>query len=54
MKRMDIRLDLHAQHLGSTYSEAFFAAMMHEGGRQEAETHEPVSLWDWLFTYTAQ
>lgn len=47
------RLDLHSQQLGTTYSEAFFAAMMHEGGRYEAEHNTPVSLWDWFFTYTA-
>lgn len=46
-------MNLHDQQLGTTYSEAFFTAMMKEGGRYEAEHHQPVTIWDWFFTYTA-
>jgi hypothetical protein len=46
-------VNLHDQQLGNTFSPDFFAAMLHEGGRSEAESHEPVSLWDWVFTYIA-
>jgi hypothetical protein len=46
-------MNLHDEFLGATFTPAFFAAMLQEGGRQEADNHQHVSLWDWIFTYIA-
>lgn len=50
-QRTGLRPDIHSQNLGALYSPAFFAAMMQEGGRVEAESQQPAIMWDWLFTY---
>lgn len=45
-------MNLHDQHLGTTFSQQFFAAMLHEGGRVESDLHDSgLIARDWIFTY---
>ena len=39
------------QHLGTTFSPTFLAAMMQEGGRVEADAQQALHLSDWILTY---